>query len=115
LINSKNLNWYKIAEDEEEINFLQNDIAVLAAGGKRFCLGKYNGNLFAFAFNCPHAGGILAEGWIDASGNIVCPMHKYKFKLLNGRNVSGEGYYMKHWPVERRSDGIFVGFEESKI
>ncbi len=31
--------------------------------------------------------------------------------MQNGRNVSGEGYYLKHWPVEAREDGIYVGME----
>jgi 3-phenylpropionate/trans-cinnamate dioxygenase ferredoxin subunit len=26
--------------------------------------------------------------------------------------VSGEGYYLKHWPVEQRDDGIYVGMEK---
>jgi len=33
--------------------------------------------------------------------------------MANGRNVSGEGYYLIHWPVEIKEDGIFVGVEET--
>ena len=33
--------------------------------------------------------------------------------MENGRNISGEGYYLKHWPVELRENGVFVGMEES--
>jgi 3-phenylpropionate/trans-cinnamate dioxygenase ferredoxin subunit len=56
---------------------------------------------------------MLAEGFIDALGNIVCPLHRYKYNMENGRNVSGEGYYLKHWPVQIKEDGIFVGVEET--
>jgi 3-phenylpropionate/trans-cinnamate dioxygenase ferredoxin subunit len=28
--------------------------------------------------------------------------------MKNGRNVTGEGYYLKYWPVEAREDGIYV-------
>jgi len=28
--------------------------------------------------------------------------------------VTGEGYYLKTYPVERRPDGIYIGFEERK-
>jgi len=108
-MDSKNIHWHKVADYEEEINFSDNNIAVVNANGKQVCLGKYNGSLFAFAYKCPHAGGILAEGWIDAIGNIICPQHRYKYSIINGRNVSGEGYYLTHWPVEKRDDGIFVG------
>ena len=33
--------------------------------------------------------------------------------MENGRNTSGEGYYLKHWPVEIKEDGVFVGVEET--
>ena len=33
--------------------------------------------------------------------------------MANGRNVSGEGYYLINWPVEIKEDGIFVGVEET--
>jgi len=85
------------------------------AGDKKICIAKYNNQLFAFAQKCPHASGFLAQGYIDALGNIVCPLHRYKYCLKNGRNVSGEGYYLKNWPVEIRDDGIYVGFEKNKL
>ena len=109
----KKYKWHKVADDLNEIDFADNNIAVVDLDGKNICLGKFKDSLFAFAYKCPHAGGILAEGFIDALGNIVCPLHRYKYDLKNGRNVSGEGYYLKHWPVEIKEDGVFVGVEES--
>ena len=76
------------------------------------CISKFRDNVFAFTYKCPHAGGILADGYIDAVGNVVCSQHRYKYNLENGRNVSSEGYYLKHWPVELREDGVYVGMEE---
>ena len=109
----KNYTWHKIADRINELEFADNNIAVAELNGKKICIGKYNELFFAFAFKCPHAGGILADGYIDALGNVVCPLHRYKYSLQNGRNVSGEGYYLKHWPVELRENGVFVGMEES--
>jgi len=83
----------------------------IEAGGKKMCLAKFEGNLFACAHKCPHAGGLMEEGWVDATGNIVCPLHRYKFSLEKGRNVSGEGYFLKTYPIEERPDGIYVGIE----
>jgi nitrite reductase/ring-hydroxylating ferredoxin subunit len=107
----KKYNWNKVAESENELSFAPNHIAVVEIKAKKVCIGKHNNELFAFAYGCPHAGGILAEGYIDVLGNIVCPVHRYKFSLQNGRNTSGEGYYLKHWPVEKRADGIYVGLQ----
>ena len=100
-----------MAESLEEVPFGANHLAELMAGEKKVCIGKYKDELFAFAAKCPHASGFFVDGFVDALGNVVCPLHRYKFCMKNGRNVSGEGYYLKHWPVEVRDDGVYVGLE----
>jgi 3-phenylpropionate/trans-cinnamate dioxygenase ferredoxin subunit len=107
--------WIKIAGSIEEIDFGSNNLAEVDADGKKICLGRRDNEIFAFASKCPHAGGYLSEGYVDALGNVVCPIHRYKFCMKNGRNVSGEGYYLKHWPVEIREEGVFVGLEKNKL
>ncbi len=98
----------KIAEHINELNFAPNNIAVADINGKKICIARHNDSYFAFAYKCPHAGGVLADGHIDPLGNIVCPLHRYKFSLQNGHNVSGEGYHLKHGEVELREDGVYV-------
>ena len=109
---AQNLRWVKVAESLAEIPFNENGLAEVVADGKTICMGRYKDDLFAFAQKCPHAGAYFKEGIIDEKGNVLCPRHRYKFCVKNGRNVSGEGYYLKHWPVEVRDDGVFVGLEE---
>jgi nitrite reductase/ring-hydroxylating ferredoxin subunit len=109
----KKYSWHKIADHINELGFADNNIAVTEVKGKKICIGRFNEEAFAFAFKCPHAGGILADGNIDALGNVVCPLHRYKYNMQNGRNVSGEGYFLKHWPVEQREDGVYVGMEDT--
>lgn len=105
--------WHKIANQITDLNFLSNNIAVADLDGKKICVGKFNDSYFAFAYKCPHAGGTMADGHIDALGNVVCPLHRYKYNMQNGRNTSGEGYYLKHWPLELRDDGVYVAVQES--
>lgn len=114
-MSEKKYRWHKIADHISEINFGPNNITETEAGGKAMCIARHNEKVFAFARKCPHAGGWMSEGFIDALGNVVCPLHRYKFDLKNGRNVTGEGYYLKNWPVEVREDGVYVGIEESKL
>jgi 3-phenylpropionate/trans-cinnamate dioxygenase ferredoxin subunit len=111
-MSKKKYTWHKIADDMGQLDFASTNIAVTEANGKKICIGKFNDGLFAFAYKCPHAGGLMADGYIDAIGNIVCPIHRYKYDLKNGRNTSGEGYYLKNWPVELRETGVFVGMED---
>ena len=109
------IHWIKIADAPSDIPFGPNKLAIVEADGKKISVGRHDGVLFAFAHKCPHAGGYLADGYIDPLGNVVCPIHRYKFCMKNGRNVSGEGYYLKHWPVEIREEGVFVGLESNRL
>ena len=107
----KKYTWHKIADHINEIDFADNNISLMEVNGKKVCIGKHKDEIFAFTNKCPHAGGMMSEGYIDALGNVVCPMHRYKYDMRNGRNTSGEGYFLTHWPVETREDGIYVGME----
>jgi nitrite reductase/ring-hydroxylating ferredoxin subunit len=111
----KNYTWHKVADHINEIDFEENNIGVVEVKGKKVCIARFHHDIFAFAYTCPHAGGILADGYIDAIGNVVCPQHRYKYNLKNGHNVSGEGYYMKNWPVEIKDDGVYVGMERGSL
>jgi nitrite reductase/ring-hydroxylating ferredoxin subunit len=109
---SKKIKWHKIAEDPASLQFSENNITVVDCGAKTICIGRHNDQVFGFAYKCPHASGILANGYIDPIGNVVCPLHRYKFNIGNGRNTSGQGYHLKTYPVEIRPDGVFAGIEE---
>ena len=106
--------WYKIAASENELDFKPNNLLEIEVAGKKVCIAKGK-KLFACAAKCPHASGIIADGFIDAHDNVTCPLHRYKFDLHNGRNISGEGYYLKTYPIEIRNEGIFLGIEESGL
>lgn len=97
----------KLFESLAEIQWQSNNMLVTEANGKRITLAKYKEQLFAFAYTCPHAGGIMANGFIDALGNAVCPLHRYKFSLKTGRNTTGEEF-LKTYPVTINSEGVFV-------
>ena len=109
----KKYKWHKIAESETEIQNNGLVIIPLELKGKKICLTKFQDKWYAFAGLCPHAGGLFAEGDMDLHGNVVCPLHRYKFSVKNGRNTSGEGYALKTYPVEIRPDGIFLGIEDN--
>lgn len=111
-MSDKKITWHKIAESIADIAFQANDMCVIEVDGKTLSLAKYHDELFVFAHKCPHASGIMADGFIDVLGNAVCPIHRYKFNLKNGRNVTGEGYFLKTYAVKNTDEGVFVGFED---
>ena len=112
---SKSVKWYKIADSNEELSFSTDGLIAVEVEGKKICVSLFKNILYATSSKCPHAGGNLSHGYIDAVGNIVCPIHRYKFSLATGRNVTGEGYYLKTYPIEKREKGVFIGIEESGL
>jgi nitrite reductase/ring-hydroxylating ferredoxin subunit len=111
----KKINWVKIADAVAEIEWQNNGMSVVEVEGKKITLVAHNQALFAIAHKCPHASGIMADGFIDGLGNIVCPLHRYKFSLENGRNTSGEGYFLKTYPVLNNENGVFIGLELNRF
>jgi nitrite reductase/ring-hydroxylating ferredoxin subunit len=111
----KKYKWHKIAESINELQFGDRDIVQIEISGKKICIAKTLKGLSACAAKCPHAGGDMSEGYLDKNGNIVCPVHRYIFNLENGRDVSGEGYFLKIYPLRENESGIFLGMEEGGL
>lgn len=106
---SKEYNWHFVASSVEALGFGKYDIVQAELGDKTICIARFKDQLYAYASKCPHAAAKMVMGYIDMQGNAVCPLHRFKFSLKNGYNVTGEGYNMKVYPVETRPDGIYVG------
>lgn len=109
MVSEKNYRWIKVAESAAELFNSGRVIVSVKAGSRTVCITRYAGSLYATTDRCPHAGGRMCDGWVDATGNIVCPLHRYRFRLSNGFNASGEGYFLKTFPVQENDDGLFVG------
>jgi len=108
----KKYKWFKIASSLAELEWQDNHMCITEVDGKKITLAQHKEGLFAFAHKCPHASGIMADGFVDALGNVVCPVHRYKFNMQTGRNTTGEGYYLKTYTVETREDGVYIGIEQ---
>lgn len=110
MTDSKLYQWHFVAENEASLGFGKYDMIQAEIGEKTICIARFKDQLYAFQSKCPHAGAKMVMGYIDAQGNAVCPLHRFKFSLKNGYNVTGEGYNMRTYPLEFRPDGIYVGF-----
>jgi len=104
--------WHEVAM-VNAIEWQANNMTIVEVAGKKITLGKHKEGVFAFAHKCPHASGIMADGFINAMGRVVCPLHRYQFNMENGRNTSGEGYYLKTYPVKIENEVLFVGLSKT--
>ncbi len=108
---SSSISWELVTDAPFSLDWPASNLLEIEVGGRKVILAKWEGSYFAFASKCPHASGRMASGYINPLGQVVCPLHRYAFDMKNGRNTSGEGYFLKTYPIEIRQEGIFIGFK----
>jgi nitrite reductase/ring-hydroxylating ferredoxin subunit len=51
---------------------------------------QFHGRTYLVPISCPHRGGVLRLGTIDAQqGTLTCPLHQATFDLLTGTRLFG--------------------------
>ena len=109
------MHWVLVTDAPLSLDWPDNQLLDLEVDGKKITLSKFKEDYFAFAQKCPHASGRMAQGYINPLGQVVCPLHRYAFDMKNGRNTTGEGYFLKTYPVELRPNGLFIGFKPNSF
>jgi len=51
--------------------------------GERVVVANVEGDYYAFGDECPHAGGLLSEGYIEGK-SVECPLHGSLFNMSTG-------------------------------
>jgi nitrite reductase [NAD(P)H] small subunit len=75
--------------------------------GHRVALYRVGDTVVALSDQCPHAGGSLGAGWIE-DGEVVCPLHHWRFRLRDGRCSNVSGYGVARWECEVRGGSVWV-------
>ncbi|PST83789.1 (2Fe-2S)-binding protein [Pedobacter yulinensis] len=104
------MRWVRIMSKQElpDGDFVR----CLKAEGRKLCLIRHEGKLYATQVTCPHAGGHFSGGWCE-HGSLVCPIHRYSYSLETGRGAEGQGDYIDLYPTDMREDGVYAGFRVS--
>ena len=109
------MHWVLVTDAPLSLDWPDNQLLDLEVDGKKITLARFKDGYFAFAQKCPHASGRMAQGYINPLGQVVCPLHRYAFDMKNGRNTTGEGYFLKTYPLELRPSGLFIGFKPNSF
>jgi nitrite reductase/ring-hydroxylating ferredoxin subunit len=67
-------------------------------GGFQLAVFLSRGQVRVIDNECPHAGGDLVHGWIEA-GCVVCPLHCWPFNLETGQLRDAPGVTIRVYPV----------------
>jgi pyruvate oxidase len=79
----------------------------VVVGGRPIALARCGERLGALDNRCPHQGGPLGEGSIE-NGWLRCPWHGYDYDPISGRPPEGFGDGVPAYPVDERTDGVYV-------
>jgi len=73
--------WTSLCELDE---LLEGEGRYVEIGGFQLAVFLVRGQVYALDNTCPHAGGSLAGGTVEA-GCVLCPWHCWAFRLDNGQ------------------------------
>lgn len=79
----------------------------IEALGRKFCLVRKSEKLFVIQDSCPHSGASLSKGKVNYLGEIVCPLHAYRFNLLDGREADSKCSDARTYTVKEDGEGLY--------
>lgn len=76
-------------------------ITAVSLNDHNIILTSWDGTLYAFSAQCPHAAADFGKGWISRY-KVTCPEHHYCWDVRNGRILwpEDENYRLKKYPVK---------------
>lgn len=101
--------WFRVLDLDE---LPEGRVKTVTAGHKSIAMTHYQGQYGALDNRCPHQGGPLGEGAIEA-GYLRCPWHGWDYCPLTGQppgNLHVDDA-LDIFPVEIKEDGIYVAVE----
>ena len=62
-------------------SWIGRDLPPIIRDGQEYFLLSHDDRLYLVANRCPHRGGPLKFGFINADGALVCPLHQSAFPI----------------------------------
>ena len=72
-----------MSETAEASVWIGHDLPPIRQGGVEYFLLSADGELYLVPNRCPHRGGPLKFGRLNAAGELVCPMHGNAFSIAS--------------------------------
>jgi len=105
------MDWIKVftSGDDARARLSENKPQLLIVHGKRICLVRRNNQFLAVEDTCPHNGETLSKGHVNYLGEVICPLHGYRFQLKTGRETEERCRDLKIYPIKDDESGIYIG------
>ncbi len=106
------MRWIKIFDswDEACSSLPENDPYLLRIGERKVSIVRRGSKLYAFEALCPHQHEPLHKGSVNPAGEIVCPLHAYRFNLVTGKEYLNRCRDLETFPVKTDSE-VYISLE----
>ena len=100
----------KLFESIEEAHqvLVENQPRLVKANDRNICVVRIEDRIIAFYNECPHLGADLHLGQINYLGQIVCPLHAYRFETKNGDPIERDCDSLHMIPLKINEAGLYL-------
>ena len=101
---------FQLGNNREEVVELlpEKKIKKVILGERVIALLRKGDKIYAFAAQCPHRGASLLQANLNGLGEIICPLHQYRFDLNTGQVRAGYCPDLPIFPVKWKENGIVI-------
>ena len=72
----------------------------------------FQNTFYAFDDRCPHLGSSLSGGHINPHGEVICPLHSYRYNLRSGEECMLRGNDLIFFPLIETETELFIQIPE---
>ena len=90
--------------------FSEKQVRVFQIQGDKYCVAKHGEQYFAFEYLCPHQKQPLTTAKITSFGEVVCPLHEYRFSLQFGNEANHKCNALKTYKLHMKPEGVYLEF-----
>lgn len=101
------------SQDQVISLFPERVIKRVALGEKILGVMRVGMEFYAFENSCPHRGASLLQANINGQGEIICPLHQYRFDLKTGQVKAGYCRDLEVFPAILTEDGLKITVPDS--
>ena len=94
-------------EDAEAV-LKKHEPKLVKANGQNICIVRMENKIVAFENECPHMGASLHQGLVNYMGEIVCPLHTYRFSLRNGQPIGETCGSLRMVPIKIENEVYLI-------
>jgi nitrite reductase/ring-hydroxylating ferredoxin subunit len=97
---------------EEVIRLLpERKVKKIRLGDQEIGVMRIGEEVFGFDLFCPHRGASLLNAYPNNSGELICPLHEYRFELKSGQVKSGSCSDLKVYSCQLTENGLRISLD----